>query len=181
MAGEGMKFEFFASYEPKPDWKSGGIMLATGCKFSHVGIIVNEEHIYHATGIGFNEEHIDEFLLTHQFAHRFELMLKDDTPFGHGRALGWLQGNIGKDYSETQFLGFGAEFVERYLPAFLVNKIKSLVTDGMRELVCSESVVRFGLEHCGLVLEDGHNPDFDTPEESVTIMQAVKKHAETQP
>lgn len=173
-----MKFEFFASYEPDPDWKSAGIMLATQCKFSHVGIIVDGQWIYHATGEGFNKEAVDEFLITHRFMHKWELVIKDDTPFGHGRALGWLQGNLGKDYSETQFIGFGAQILQRFLPDVLVNKFKAMVSDGARELVCSESAVRFGLEHCPLILEDGHNPDFDSPENAVEIMKAVRKNVD---
>jgi hypothetical protein len=96
-----MKYELFASYEINPDFKSKSIMKATNCSFSHVGIIENDEMIFQATSKGFHSIRFDEFMPGNGLAHRFELkVLNIDF------AAGWLRGNVGKDYSESQFLGF---------------------------------------------------------------------------
>jgi hypothetical protein len=151
-------YEFFASYEPKPDWRSAGIMFATKCKFSHVGIIENGSKIFHATRFGFGEETVEEFELTHKYAHRWELHVPDPI-----FASGWLRGNVGKDYSESQFVGF----------LFKIPFIRKLFSDGRSELICSEAAIRFGIECCGLRF-DG-NPDFVSPEESVEIMKQIQR------
>lgn len=160
-----MKYEFFASFEIEPDLKSAAIMKATDCEFSHVGIIEDGRCIFQATGIGFHSCLVEEFEKGHGFAHRFEIAVIDPE-----FAAGWLRGNLGKDYSESQLLGFAL----RKLKASRFGKyLLKFLGDGRRELICSESVVRFAIECCGLSF--GGDPDYVTPQESVEIMRGVLK------
>lgn len=160
-----MKYEVFASFEPNPDFKSGTIMKATNCSFSHVGIIENGDLIFEAHGGGFRSISMEEFMVNHAFAHRFELNVLDPE-----FAAGWLRGNVGKDYSESQFVGF---LLKHFKENGFTRWIYELVGDGNSELICSEAVVRFGLECCGLEF-DG-DPDFVSPEESIEIMRKAAK------
>lgn len=162
------EYEVFASYEYIPDLKSGTIMKMTNCKFSHVGIIENGEHIFHATGEGFHQEELHKFCLVHGFSHRFPVYVPDPD-----FAAGWLRGNVGKDYSESQLIGIGIGMLSKILPDKLIKFMKAKLGDGKRELVCHESVLRFGLECCELPYTG--DPDYETPESAIEIMQAVRR------
>ena|SRR3990167_2554860 len=96
-----MKFYLFSSAETRPDKISLTIMRRLQTNYSHVGIIV-EEGIYHSTGDGVNKKQVDEFLKDHLFVHKIDI-----TRFVESVAysIGWCDGNIGKDYSESQYLG----------------------------------------------------------------------------
>lgn len=153
------EYEFFASYEYAPDLKSGTIMKVAHSKFSHVGIIENGKTVFHATGEGFNEVPLQKFCLEHGFEHRFPLYVTD--PAG---AAGWLRGNIGKDYSESQLIGYALKwfpFLKRWLG------------DGKRELICTEATLRFGIEYCEI--KCSIDPDFAGLDEAVEIMKQAER------
>lgn len=152
------KFFIFGSVELEPDFLSKSIMQKIGADFSHVGIIEvghdDIERIFHATGEGFNQKLVSEFLIDHVFIHKIEVPVENP-----GFASGWLRGNIGKDYSESQFAGF------------IKERFKKLVSDGKRELICSEATTRFLME-CSTLQYD-ENPDFVDPKQAIELAKKV--------
>jgi hypothetical protein len=148
-----MRYYAFASVELEPDFLSRSIMQALDCKWSHNGIIYcvddnDSGTIVHSIGKGVCEEPVREFLISHKFVHFINVtsLIND-----HGFAKGWLKGSIGKDYSESQYLGF------------LFPRIKKLVSDGKAEMICSEFAARFMCECTSFKGFDEANCDFIDP------------------
>ena len=159
-----MKFYAFASSEIDPDFVSKEIMETIGAPYSHCGVIAEEddsETIYHATGKGFHSQDIPSFLAEgKQFVHKFEMKLTVHPEF----ALGYLEGNIGKEYSESQYLGF-------------INKrFEKLVENGAEKLICSEALTLFALKCCGLQKSNlTEGTDFIDPKEAIELARLVAK------
>jgi hypothetical protein len=156
-----MLWEFFASQEKNPDFKSRAIMQATGWDCSHVGIIYGGFKIWHATGIGLHSlegEKFDEFMRLHNLPHRFALPVRNSD-----YARGYCRGNEGKDYSESQLVGFK------------VPGLRDGLGDGEAELICSEFVIRFANEFDILNLHCDLDPDFIDPKTCMEIMRKLVK------
>lgn len=150
-----MTFEFFSSRETDPDWQSKAIMKNLDCDYSHVGIIKNGVDIYHSTGEGVNKKDLDDFLKDHVFIHRVDIT---EYVINHDYAEGWLDGNIGKDYSESQYLGF------------INKKWRRICSDGKSEMICSEFNARFTDETTSIPIFDTVNCDFVKPTEYIKGM-----------
>lgn len=145
-------------------------MKATACTFSHVGVIL-DGMVYHAVGTGVEKMPIEMFIAEgHGFEHRFEIDCHNAVG---GRY--WLEGNLDRDYSESQLVGFAVNAIAWMLPTKVLEWILEKLGDGQREMICSELVIRFAVLFCNLVLPNDINPDFVTPEECAAIMQKVRK------
>jgi hypothetical protein len=156
-----MKFFAFAGAEVEPDFVSKSIMKAIGTNYSHVGIIIQEEgeeygHIIDATGKGVCKSKVEDYIKDHEL-----LEMIDITRFvlNGSNAKSWLEGNLGKDYSEGQFVGFK-------IPA-----LKKLVGDGESELICSELCARFCNKHTTIDAFLETDPDFICPK---TFIEGLK-------
>lgn len=136
-------------------------MNRIGANYSHVGHIIDFENdskpnlIYHATGKkGFHEELELSFLQTHFYRHKFDI-----TPFLRvhpERFLGFLEGNLGKDYSESQFVGF-IPVIGKWLQKF--------VDDNDSELICSEITSLSCTKYTSLPISG--NADFNNPKQFI--------------
>ena len=121
-----MGFEIALAAEKKPDFFSRAIMRALGTDYSHALIIVDNSRLFHATEVGFHESPLAEFVTDHIFRHRFDIK-----PACERYALGWLDGCIGTEYSQSQYLGF------------IFPILRPLVTNGRARTICSEAVADF--------------------------------------
>ena len=153
-----MVFEVFCSAETKPDWQPRAIMKVLKCNYSHVGFLVNGVQIFHSTGEGVNEKYVDSFLTDHVFIERLDITKYVINPQFF---LGWLKGNIGKDYSESQYLGF-------------INKNwRKISSDGRSEMICSEFGAR-GIDECTVIpIFDNVNCDFVDPVVFMTVLRKI--------
>lgn len=153
-----MKFKVFASSEPIPDYKSNAIMYFTKSKYSHVGIIV-DDLIYHATGDGVNVKAVPEFLKTHVFEFVFDITKYVNNP---SYALGWCDGNLGKDYSESQLMAIMLKPFRQF----------GFFNDDDSEMICSEFVARFIQKCTTMPVPNDVDLDFVDP---VQLIEALIK------
>lgn len=167
-----MKFIYFASREKQPDWKSRKIMKAISWDCSHSLLYVEEgdyRAIYHATGKhkyrdgrmakGFHKiegDNLAEFLETHTLHYKVELPVVNAAA-----GIAFCDANIGKDYSETQLVGF-------YLPV-----LKVFLGDGEAELICSEYPIRFAMHPLILNFHFAEDPDWIDPKVCTEVMYSI--------
>lgn len=158
-----MKFCVWISAEVPPDWLSRLIMWKLSCDYSHIGIaLINDEGephtIYHSVGEGFSTLTVKEFL-----SHGKILKgIKPVEIINPDKALGWLDGMLGKEYSEMQYLGF------------LLPRLQKLVDNGNRKLICSEAVARFLQAHMVGGFEKIKTADFASPKD---VWEALNKES----
>lgn len=158
-----MKFYLFSSAEIKPDWLSRKIMKYLKCDYSHIGVIVEHEGhsaIYHSTGEAVNLKYMDSFMTDHILVHKIDITKHIiDLQFAHG----WCEGSIGKDYSESQYLGL------------IFPWLKNLSGDGRSEMICSEFGARF-IDECTTIPSfDRTNCDFIDPKVCIETLQNYLK------
>lgn len=121
-------------------------------EYSHAGIIVDNNLVYHATAEGFHISPLAEFLKNHYLVKEYDVT-KYVTQLSY--ALGWLDGNLGKDYPETDLF---AAVVRR------MTGHENSFGDGASEMYCSEACARF-LEKCtSLDIFDHIDCDFVFPD-----------------
>lgn len=130
-----MRFEILAVGEIDPDFVSSRIQKFLGTDYSHSAILVDGEHVYHATGKGFHRMPLLELLPGHAIRHRISFELEGEKA---AYARGWLDGCIGIEYSNSQYLGFFFPLIR----PFLRNK--------RAKLICSEVVGEFMDECLGI-------------------------------
>jgi len=119
-----------------------------GADFSHIGIIWNDITVFHATYIGYNKMNLHDFKQKNKILGRQKINVNvSDQMY----ALGWLNGNLGKDYSQSQFLGF------------MFGWMKPLVNNNDERGICSEFVARF-LQECTKIIIV-RDPDFIDPKQ----------------
>lgn len=155
-----MRFWIFGSAEIKPDTVSKGIMAFTHSDMSHAGVIYQRspfgpEMIVDSTGKGVTDHPLSDFLKTHRLVHRIDIT-QYVSSFHY--ALGWLEGNKGKEYSEAQYVGFVAGFMKRF------------VRDGESEMVCSEFAARFIDKCTALTCFKDADFDFINPKDCLEIL-----------
>ena len=145
----------FSSIETEPDFVSRAIMKKLKCDYSHIGVAFNGSSLYHATGKGVHLLTRGEFLKDHKMVHEIPI-----TKFVHNfsYARGWCEGNVGKDYSESQFIGF-------MFPA-----LKKFFGDGRKEVICSEFVARFIDECTEIDIFDEIDCDYVSPKELIEML-----------
>lgn len=149
-----MKFEILAVGELEPDFASRQIQRFLKTDYSHCVILVDERWCYHATAKGFHMIPLTALLPGHAIRARFAFELEvGPTQF----ALGWLQGALGHEYSQSQYLGFLFPFLRRF------------VANGNSKTVCSEAAGQFMFE-C-LKVQDArlYACDFLSPKDIVEI------------
>ena len=149
-----VRYFIFLSREIKPDFVSGGIMAALEKDYSHAGILrcddctVDQGEIFHSTGKGFHQMSAEEFL---SGGRRF-VKLVDITHivFDEAFAHGWLIGNCGTGYGNTQYVSIGLALIAKKLTKLLSKfvkgwtiRAKKFFTNGNHAEICSESVAWF--------------------------------------
>lgn len=155
-----MTFKIFVCGEKDPDWVSRKIMKKLGTDYSHIGMFVTVdvfEIIYHSVGKGFSKiddiEHYEEmktFLKEHNFQEIDITKYIKNEQF----ALGYLEGRLGAEYSESQYLGFIFGFMRRF------------VKNGRAKGICSEEAARFLVNCCNHELKfDRSKFDFVSPKD----------------
>lgn len=155
-----MKIFYASAAEITPDFKSHGIMKFLGTNYSHVLHIIEPEagepFLWHSTGEGVNCKLLRDFLQTHRLIHKFDVT--DRLIVSADRFLGYLEGNEGKDYSETQYAGF-------------INDVfKRRVGDGPSELICSEFTARSANKYTSLQIKG--DEDFVTPKMFIEAIES---------
>lgn len=149
-----MKHYVFVAREFDPDYKSASIMFYLKSEYSHAGVIINDT-IYHATRKGVHTTPVKEFLKDHEFTHKIDV---SDYILDDSFAFGWCEGNLGKDYSESQLIGL------------VLKPFRQVMGDGKSEMICSEFAARF-LDECSVIrIFDQVDVDFVDP---VTFIKAV--------
>lgn len=118
-------FAICAFAEVKPDFVSRCIQKAIKANYSHIGILVGESTVYHATGVGFHKQNLIDMLEGGSVVIRRKVNLPIERECC---ALTWLEARIGTKYSLIQYLGFLFPWL-RFIPK---------VSNGRRETVCSE-------------------------------------------
>lgn len=170
-----MKFYIFCSTDQKPDFVSKGIMKTLKTNYSHVGVILVKEDqhvyldgtVYHSVGDGMGDIPVMDFI--EKKKKRF-VEIYDVTPYivNPDRALGWMEGNKGKDYSESQYV------------AIILNKmglrgLSKYFFDSESELVCSEFAYLFLNYHTSLEEFKCMDQDLVTPRDVIDkLRQRIK-------
>ncbi len=154
-----MKFSILAVGEIDPDFVSRRIQRFMGTDYSHCVILMDDKWCYHATAEGFNMRPISTLLPDHIIRQRFDFELD---AINSMFAAGWLQGALGHEYSQSQYLGFLFPFLQRF------------VANGNSKTVCSEAAGQFMFD-C-LKIKDARlfSCDFLTPKDIVEICHATK-------
>ena len=110
--------------ETSPDFASRCIMKVIGAPYSHACIIY-DDLVYHCIGRGVCVQNLKEGLHNSFICGEKEVELKcDESTF-----LAFIEGARGKDYSESQLIGF-----------LMPKWFRRYFTDGRSEIICSEFV-----------------------------------------
>lgn len=156
-----MRIEVAVSAEKEPDFVSRQIMKYMGAPYSHIFFIHKGKHIG-VDGKGVNVVDMDFFLKDHMIMGSEFI----DLEWSEEYFLGWVEGNKGKEYSESQYLGF------------IFDGVKSLFSDGSKELICSEFVAR-ALDYSSPRVLDylrfGWDFDYVSPKELWEAVQRSKQ------
>lgn len=150
-------FEILAIGEEKPDFVSARIQNFLGTDYSHVAVLVDGYLLYHATGEGFHAEPLDAIMAGHVIRHRIKVEVPDVS-----YARGWLDGCIGTEYSQSQYLGF-------FLPP-----LRRFLNNGTKRTICSEAVADFLFECCRLNDPRLFTRDFLSPRDIVEIARGQR-------
>ena len=137
--------------EKIPDFFSRVIMNRLKINYSHAAILYKDT-IYHAIKQGVLAEKLSDLPKNDVIVHEKEIELKVSEDY----FLGFMAGVVGTDYSETQLLGF------------LFDGIRSKVTDGRTELICSEFVAWVLQEMSDYKFDE--NLDFVDPKDLWTML-----------
>ena len=151
-----MKLEIIATHEKKIDFVSKNLELFMGTSYSHNAIVVDEAVVYHATEKGFHKMPLSNLLLQCDIRHRFEFVRPiPEFYYAHG----WLDGCVGREYSESQYFGFLFPF------------LKPMLQNGRKKTICSEVVADFMID-C-LKIDDDRLSDADwlTPKDIVAVCE----------
>jgi hypothetical protein len=133
--------------EKDPDWISRMIMKREKVPYSHIAIEF-EGDIYHAVGEGVCVDNYKEYMEAHTEQGRKVVQLKCIK----ATFLGYIEGSKGKDYSETQWIGFMFPWFRRWFD------------DNKSEVICSEFVARILARYTDIDF-DYQNLDFLTPKQ----------------
>ncbi len=150
-----MKIKVAFTKEINPDFVSNCIMKFLGTNYSHVFFILNDE-IFHSVGEGVCRVPLNEYLKDHVITAEFKVEL-DMT---EKEFLAYMDGAEGKEYSESQYLGFVLPFMKKF------------VRNGKEKTICSELVSEV-LEKFGeYVLPK--EADFMSPKDVYEILRGQK-------
>lgn len=151
-----MKIKIAFTRETEPDLVSKGIMKFMGTNYSHVFFVL-DDIIYHAVGEGVTSVPLAEYLKDHIIVAEKDV----DIFMTEGEFLTYMKGANGKEYSNSQYLGF----IFKPLKRFFRNKDK--------KMICSELVATvlnyYGTDESVPYFPD---PDFISPKDIyVAIMK----------
>lgn len=151
-----MKVKIAFTREAEPDLVSKGIMKYMGTNYSHVFFILNDI-IYHAVGEGVTAVPLQDYLKDHVIVAEKEVNLY----MTEGEFVTYMRGARGKEYSNSQYLGF----IFKSLKKFFRNKDE--------KMICSELVATvlndYGIDE---QIPYFHDPDFVSPKDIyVAIMK----------
>lgn len=149
-------FEILAIGEENPDFVSRKIQNFLNTDYSHIAILVDGIKVYHATGKGFHTDWLQNVIPGHIIRHRIKV-----EPRNNSYALGWLDGCIGTEYSQSQYLGF----FFAWWP-WLQKLIRKIFDNGRKKTICSEAAADFLKECCGYEIVQA---DFLSPKDVVNI------------
>ena len=147
--------EVAVSRERKPDIVSKLIMWFTKANYSHI-LIIKDSVVYHAVGQGTCSVSLTDFLVKRELVQIQKVRLKVDEEF----FMGYVTGADGKDYSESQYIGF----LFRPLQRFVRNK--------KERTICSEYAARILNICCGY---DFEGADFLSPKDVMTVVLDVER------
>lgn len=124
--------------EKYPTWKTKIILWGSGRPYSHVALIGKatdgKEYIFHAVGQGVLHQLASEYVNDERWIvkrKKIQLTCSQD------RLEGYVLGESGKDYSETQL---AVLTLARFLKMKWAMKFWYWLSDGNRERICSEIV-----------------------------------------
>lgn len=157
-----MKISILAIGEEKPDFVSRRIQSFLGTNYSHAAILVEDHWLYHATAKGFHQIPLHLVLPGHVIRHRFDYELNQEQS---QYALGWLQGALGHEYSQSQYLGFLFPWLRRF------------VANGNSKTICSEAVGQFMFDCLNIREARLYACDFLSPKDVVEIAYATKRNS----
>ena len=104
-----MKIQVAFTCEKKPDIISKIIMWVLKSTYSHV-FLVHNESIYHSVGDGVCKIKLSDYLKTHNLIKYFDVELDCSEEVFEA----FMAGEDGKDYSESQYIGFMFPFMQSY-------------------------------------------------------------------
>ena len=146
--------EVAVSRERKPDILSRLIMWFTKANYSHI-LIIKDSIVYHAVGSGTCSVHLTDFLKKRELVHVQKVGLSVTEDF----FMGYVTGADGKDYSESQYLGF------------LFRPIRKFVRNKKERTICSEYAARILNLCCGFNFK---NTDFLSPKDVMEEVLATR-------
>ena len=150
-----MKLKIAFTREYKPDLVSKGIMLFLGTDYSHTFFVLNDVS-FHSTGKGVHTVPLSDYLHDHVLVKEFEV----ESSQTEAEFLAFMAGSMGKDYGESQYIGF------------LFPSLQKLVMNGPAKTICSEIVARYLADYCGYKLPK--DADFMSPKDDYELLEAGK-------
>jgi hypothetical protein len=149
-----MRFFIFISAEEKPDLVSKAIMWKLDTNYSHIGIGIADDDgeihtLYHSIGDGYTKQPTESWLKKGKIING----VKEIKVINADQAIGYLEGNIGKDYSESQYLGF------------VIPSLARFFANGVSKQICSEAVALFLMNHLEGGFEIKKQADFASPKD----------------
>jgi len=146
-------FEIVFSRPTKFELFSWLIRKVQGTPYSHAAILVDGRLLYQSTRIGVHSTDFAEFEKTH-VVWKKPIATKTTGLIGVNYALGWLDGCIGCEYSQAQFVGF------------IFPKLRPLVINKRARRICSEFAADFLQDCCGVKVQKSMaTNDFVTPKD----------------
>lgn len=118
-----MKIKVAFTKEKNPDFISASIMKFLGTDYSHV-FFIHDGVIFHSVGQGVKREYLSNYLKTHDITDVFEV----DLDLTYKEFESYMYGAEGKEYSESQYIGFILPFMKKF------------VRNGKEKTICSELV-----------------------------------------
>lgn len=149
--------EVAVAREKNPDFVSRMIMRWMGRPYSHI-FIIHQNKLIHSTGKGVHNTWLDEFMVDH------DIMIKRRVPIGSGKTVAYFKGFVagcsGKEYSESQYIGFLFPFLRRFF------------RNGREKTICSEFVANVLNNCCGY---DIRNIDFVSPKDVMEYVIEIER------
>ena len=147
-----MKISVGFTAELKPDFISRSIMKFLKTDYSHV-FLIHDGIIYHSDGRGVNKIHLEYYKKTHKLVYEFPLEIS----LTEKEFEAYMKGAQGKEYSESQYLGFLFDFMKKW------------VRNGEEKMICSELVAQVLQDFGGFTLPK--EADFMSPKDVYNLLK----------
>jgi hypothetical protein len=146
-----MKVKVAFTREKEPDFVSKSIMWVMKTDYSHV-FFIHEGNIYHSIGLGVCKQDLESYLEDHIIVKEFEVELACSKEVFEA----FVAGEDGKDYSQSQYIGF-------IFPMF-----QSFFDNNNEKRICSEFVAVVLQKYGDVVLSK--DADFTSPKDVYDIL-----------